>query len=186
MRREDAYSVSASFVKAVDDAIKNQYFWGYCMMVNILAGFLSSLASWCEGCQCHETELTSHSTWFKRSRETKHEGLSCSYKGRRAAELAAGHLDQHIEWLCSAALAEVLSFCVGLTADEQSTILVDWNSAVDKALFEISVKTEHWKLLPWSIAVVAHHDIEVARSGLRRCREQYRSTVTGDADGDDA
>lgn len=175
-RHDAAYSLSATFVQSVDEAIHNKYFWAYCMMVNILSGFLTALASRCEGCHCHEDELLSNSTWFKRAEHTRHEGNSCCYKGRRAPELAAGHLDQHVEWLSSGALAEILSFCNDLTPDQRATLLIDWNSAVDKALLEITLKTEHWKLLPWSLAVIGHHDVDIARSGLRRCREMYRST----------
>lgn len=176
--REAAYTISTSFLQAVDGAINSRFFWAYCTMVNILAGFLSSLASWCEGCQCHEDVLTAHETWYKRSKETRHEGSSCTYKGRRAPELASGHLDKHVEWLASSALGDILSGCDGLGGDEQSKLLSDWNSAVDKALFEIQLKTEHWKLLPWSIAVVGHHDIDVARAGLRVCKRMFSTTAS--------
>lgn len=174
--RETAYNVSAAFVQEVDAAITSRFFWAYTVMVNILAGFLSSLASWCEGCQCHEDILTAHHTWFRRSTLTRRDGSSCTYKGRRAPELASGFLDEHVDWLASSSMAEILSECDGLTGDEQSKLLMDWNSAVDKALFEIQLKTEHWKLLPWSIAVVGHHDVDVARAGLRKCRAMFRST----------
>jgi len=171
-----AYTASASFVQAVDRGIKDDFFWAYCMMVNIISGFLTSLASWCEGCHCHEGVLTSHHTWYQRSKETRSNGVSCAYKGRRGPELAAGHLDDHIEWLSSSALAEVLSYCTSLSMDDRAKLLVDWNSAVDKALLEISLKTEHWKLLPWALAVIGHHDIDIARAGLRRCKRMYVST----------
>ena len=145
-------------------------------MVNVLAGFLSHLAAWTEGCVCHETELTSSSSWFIRARETRQDGKSCAYKGRRAAELAAGYLDSHVEWLASSAMADIVAFSQNLSDEEQTRLLTDWNHATDKALFEIQLKTQHWKLLPWSLAVVSHHDIDVARAGLRRCRESFQAT----------
>jgi len=170
--------VAASFIKAVDDTIRSRFFWGYCMMVNTLAGFLTSLASWCEGCQCHEDELTSNSTYFLRSKLTRQEGTSCCYKGRRAPELAAGFLKQHVDWLASSAMTELLGFIEGLPPDQSSKILEDFHTACDRALLEIQVKTHHWEELPWALAVSGHHDVEVARAGLRRLRDKFLKTET--------
>ena len=102
--------------------------------------------------------------------------MACAYKGRRAPELSAGHLDQHVEWLSSTAVAEVLGFCEGLSAEQQGKLLVDFHAAVDRALLEINLKTEHWKLLPWKLSVIGHHSVDVARAGLRQCRDAFRST----------
>ena len=145
-------------------------------MINSLAGFLTSLASWCEGCQCHEEDLLANQTWYARAKVARQNGASCCYKGRRAPELASGHLSQYIDWLASSAMADVVGFCDNLTSEEQVGILNDWNCAVDRTLFEITLKTEHWKLLPWSLAVIGHHDLDQARAGLRRCRDQFLAT----------
>lgn len=146
-------------------------------MLNVLSGFLTSLAGWCEGCACHEDDLLEMQSYYKRAKATRgQDGTTCCYKGRRAPELAAGYLDYHVECLASAAVTEILGFCENLSSEEQVEILNDWNAAVDKTLFELTLKTEHWKMLPWSIAVIGHHDIDKARAGLRKCRDQFRTT----------
>ena len=143
-----------------------------------LAGFLTSLASWCEGCQCHEDELISSGTYFLRSKVTRHENTSCCYKGRRAPELAAGFLKQHVDWLASSAMTELLGFIEGVPPDQSSKILEDFHTACDRALLEIQIKTHHWEELPWALAACAHHDVDMARATLRKLRDRFLKTET--------
>ena len=38
----------------------------------------------------------------------------------------------------------------------------------------LQVKTTHWGQLPWRLCISGHHDSDIARAGLRKCRAQCR------------
>ena len=166
--KQSETTAGANFAALVDGVIQSRFFWSYCLMVNILSSFLTSLASWCEGCHCHQDDLLASSTWYTRSKDCRSDGTSCCYKGRRAPELATGHLDQHLEALATSGMTDVLGFCDGLDAIEQGALLSDWHAAVDKCIFELTLKTAHWQMLPWCLAAVGHPDPDIARAFLRK------------------
>lgn len=158
----------------MNEAFASAFFWAYCALIETFSGFLSELASWCEGCACHEDSLLDADSWYHRNKDVG----PCSYKGRRAPELACGHLQVCLSDLSSSALSRLLPLFDGLTEEEKSGILVDFHKAIDKAFFEVEVKTRHWQLLPWKVACVAHPEDGLARAHLRQCKDMYLSTVS--------
>lgn len=73
-------------------------------------------------------------------------------------------------------MTDVLGFCDGLDATEQGALLSDWHAAVDKCIFELTLKTAHWQMLPWCLAAVGHPDPDIARAFLRKSRDKYLKT----------
>ncbi len=173
------FQATSTFVQDVDKAVASPWFWSYCRMINVFSSFLSQLASWCEGCFCHEEELLDCSSWHQRQKVTRHSNLTCDYKGRRAPELAAGVLDEKVRLMVATSLSEILATSHGLSEEQQGHILLDFHSAIDKTMLEIQVKTQHWQLLPWKLAISGHPDQEIARAGLRDCIKMYKDSNQG-------
>ena len=169
-RHEERLRISSNFIQEVDRLVKSNWFWAYCQMICLVSSFLSQLSSWAEGCYCHEDQLVECPSWHYRKRHP------CQFKGRRAPELAFGVLDTKIDLMVAASLSEILSASRSLTEDEQATLLLDFNQAVDKTVFEVQLKTGHWQMLPWKLCIVAHVDEEVARAGVRSCLDLWNST----------
>ena len=140
--------------------------------MGLISGFLTELASFCEGCSCHEEVLLSHRSWQQRQSAL---GGSCGFKGRRAPELAAGELDDRIEAASANAISQILTLCRDLSEAESSNMFLDWNAAIDRIVFEVQAKTSHWRL-PWRLCVCGHPNEEVARAQMRVCRDLYAAT----------
>lgn len=177
--RSERFHVTGNFIRDVSEAITSQWFWSYCRMINVFSSFLSHLASWCEGCLCHEEELLEGPSFYHRQRVTRHSNLTCDYKGRRAPELAAGVFDEKVRVMVATSLSEILATSHGLSEEQQGHILMDFHSAIDKTMLEVQVKTQHWQLLPWKLAISGHPDQEIARAGLRECVKMYKDSKHG-------
>lgn len=139
--RSERFHVTGNFIRDVSEAITSQRFWSYCRMINVFSSFLSHLASWCEGCLCHEEELLEGPSFYHLQRVTRHSNLTCDYKGRRAPELAAGVLDEKVRVMVATSLSEILATSHGLSEEQQGHILMDFHSAIDKTMLEVQVKT---------------------------------------------
>lgn len=92
---DDGFQVST-------DALRDKMLVAYAFMIFTLDWYVARIASWSEGCDCHEADLLEERSKFKRRRwlhETSSRGASnplhatCMRKGKRSASMAAGKCD---------------------------------------------------------------------------------------------
>ena len=113
----------------VDRAVSSPYSWAYLSMIDLLAGFSAELMGWCEGCSCpahqyiYEMEQSSY-----HSRRAQMGDNACQFKGRRAPDLAAGALQERIDFLNAAAVSKLSAMAANLAMPDQTKLFEDWNS----------------------------------------------------------
>ena len=125
---------SAKFIEKASNAIASPWFWGYCAMVGLLAGFCADLSGWAEGCACHEEEHGAPGARSYHLRKQQFQGCHC--KGRRAPELAAGVLTTRIDMLQSASVSKLAELTTGLSETDRLSVFADWTCACDPRLIE--------------------------------------------------
>lgn len=137
-------------VSKLDKAVRSPMFWSIMGLVEHL-GFASEfLGRFCEGCPCHEFELTHSRNRCRR--------LKCQLKGCRAPELASGCAIQHFEKVFSRTRQQFLSCTVDLPNSARQALVDDYERARGKSLSELMLKLGHWRLLPHALCGLGHYD----------------------------
>ena len=74
-------------LNTADEAINSNKFWGYCLMVDLVAFLILTLSSWFDSCPCHD-ELPGLADWGCHGRRAYFKRLTrkmrCPLRGRRA------------------------------------------------------------------------------------------------------
>ena len=163
--------VGASFVAAdLTRALFSNMFNVYVSMVLSLFNIVENLASWFEGCQCHEQQLQQHGNKIKRAskKETSESGpyAFCPMKGKRAPELAAGALGETFETLLSSRKASLLRKMSEqqLSQENEALVLQDFDAGKNYIQLGLQVKLDFWTKFPWRLAALGHRDTDVARA----------------------
>ena len=83
----------------------------------------------------------------------------CPMKGRRCAELASGQFERFLQSSLAKTQHAFLVCSAKLDKDEDIAALqADFRIAMDILLTEATVKTAHWKQLPWHLVVSDRHE----------------------------
>jgi hypothetical protein len=108
--------------------MRDDAFWCYTRMVQILHGVIDGLRTWCEGCPCHfgrkldEQETSEYSQHCKQV-EQLHDACkgatdnSCPFKGRRAWQIATGEFHDYAATVMRDAefdIFQYMAYCRGL------------------------------------------------------------------------
>ncbi len=145
---EDEHTINVS---VIDGAISKPYFWAYTRMVAISGRSLKAIASWAEGCACHN-----HGAGIK---------ARCPLRTMRAPELAAGALDDILQVTSADASCALLTHPTvqQLCEEERTRLMGELARAQRHIALYFAVKAAHWRQLPWVLFGLAHHDGAVAR-----------------------
>ena len=141
-------------------------FASYVCLVNKLEQVPERLASWAEDCYCHE-RVCEHLSQHKRHEVLKphYETICvCPMAGKRAPELAAGHIQNVFRDICEKSLTELLfDSPLPLGPENQQHIVSELQRAQNHVQLLLSTKLQHWQRMPWLACGLAHHDEATAR-----------------------
>eukprot|EP00972_Heterocapsa_arctica_P084029 12380100-Heterocapsa_arctica.AAC.1 len=89
------------------------------------------LESWAWGCPCHSGLVEPGASWGRRSFAFRKKSptstfSTCPMRGRRVAELAAGHVDSFLERHGAVAASEVILVTQGLEQADRNRIFHDF------------------------------------------------------------
>jgi hypothetical protein len=168
-RREanDGDDEKCANIGVADAAIKSLTFWGYSVMLDILAWFFLECSSFAEDCPCHWVPPSADG-FSRRDRkklfQERTRRRSCPMSGRRAPELAGGMLlSMLFDWLelCATTLLIELSV-LGLIEESKAPIMRDFTQARRHIHFSFLLKFSFWQQLPWILFGVGHHIAQIA------------------------
>ena len=117
--------VQAADVTAI---VQNSKWWRYLKALIELHEQLDGIAAWADGCSCHERLLKSRP---RHEREVlmqqSSQDASCRFKGKRAAELAAGAVAHFLEEIVAGSSARILAHKRGgVTSEKWQQVLSDY------------------------------------------------------------
>ena len=169
---EDSFKAD-DVTRVLDDPL----FHGYTAMVSQLHGVPKSLASWMEGCSCHETLLSGQPSHRRGTFLHSQLGRSvCPMSGCRSCELAAGALEDVFTTLNSIAVGKLRQQVqTQLSAAQWATIIQDFELGRSHLHLGLRVKFAFWQKLPWRLCALNHWEESVARECARWCIADYDS-----------
>ena len=171
--------------------IRDGPFRAYLKMAIVLDQATEELAAWAERCVCHEHPQAQYSSKYVpvsvlRSEfggeAAAHVHLTCPMRGRRAPEVAAGGIFEHMSVAWSDALSELTAACRPyLTHQQWSAVLLEFNRGKSHCAYIIILKLQNWEQLPWMLCGLAHCNEDTARSIAMRAIAQYDQARPGGA-----
>ena len=154
----------------VDALVRCPFFEAYLSMLVVLSEMTLHLIAWTESCPCHWHLLTGGGS-NSMDASTRNLLESCPMRGRRAPELALNDFMQELSALSShGATSLVQSFSLDLPAEDRTKIVQDFEMGRSFLTAVLTLKTAHFRSLPWCAAGLAHHDQERAREVWNRIR----------------
>ena len=176
--RDDAKDGNKVSAREVTHILKSDLFMVFAETVLIVFNSLEELGSWCEGCSCHEDLLRGKTGHVSRKSLAKWIGTSdsdCPMKGKRAPELAAGHLqtvftadwNRHVSKLW-----EKAADCQ-LSEEDIAILREDMERARSHLELGMQIKLDFWERLPWKLIAMAHWDCAIARQNAQSCLDMY-------------
>ena len=99
---------------------------------------------------------------------------SCPVSGKRAPEMACGDLRPRVEeWAREAELGVVVACASVAEQADRDAILADFANGVSFVAASLDLKLAIWRVLPWRLAGLAHHEPVAAAACARDCLAQY-------------
>lgn len=152
-------------LKAVDDALCSDFFWGCLKVLLQVAVVQRHAVRFVNGCPCHDGLLQATD-----SLTVKAMCESCPLRGRRCAELAAGNFFDLLESLFqSSAAALELKLPRGLAKDQVLQLMKDFEMCRRRLISTYVLKLSFWTQAPHALAGLAHWDPRVRSECLRKC-----------------
>lgn len=170
-KREEVQQGSNRISKA-SEALCSPWFWAFAHLLRALDQALDAVEAWFKSCPCHIA-------WMSRGEVAKRLGQpasswSCPMIGRRLPELAAGAWRGHAAATFSTHSHDLLPHCAGLSMDERTTLLADWDRARARTIAIMYVKLRYAERLPYKLAAVALADEDTARYHATMCHDAWR------------
>ena len=152
--------------EALARSLQSPMFSARLILVSKLQAFPEDLAGWAEDCPCH-SKVCAGLGQYRRSKLLKaHYGgvPVCPMAGKRAPELAAGHVLEVFQGLAQQTLTDVLSESpLPLDPEMQRDLVRDFGLARNHMQVVLLSKLDHWMRLPWKLCGLAHAEEAVAR-----------------------
>eukprot|EP00438_Fugacium_kawagutii_P014582 Skav210160 [mRNA] locus=scaffold1811:103411:117781:+ [translate_table: standard] len=154
-------------LKAVDDALCSDFFWGSIKVLLQVAVVQRQAVRFVNGCPCHDGLLQATDNPI-----VKEMCESCPLRGRRCAELAAGNFFELLESLFqSSGTALELKLPRGLEKDQVLQLMKDFEMCRRHLISTYVLKLSFWTQAPHVLAGLAHWDPRVRSECLRKCVE---------------
>ena len=152
-----------------------------------------------ESCACHSQfwKLKSRSVrgkYFERLRKWKqlirrggvedstdptvHMWSQCPMGGKHAAEFACGFFLQLLKQTFAEGMAEVLTFCIGLSESELQSVTHAYSEGKEYVLAMLVLKLQYWTLIPWTLCGLFHWNTALAIQCALDCLAQYNQRPT--------
>lgn len=160
-------------IEVVDEAIRSDIFWAYCVMLDTLGESFELMARWGESCPCHSQlpVLRGLTRWKRGSALVQDIGqVVCPMRTLRAPCCAAGEHFHMLRRLTSMADSSLLLHpCVcRLSDDARTVVLGDFARGRQHVLLCLRVRLSFWQQLPWCLFGLGHRDANVAIDCARR------------------
>ena len=101
-------------------------------------------------------------------------------RGKRAVELACGHLRTILEEMFTKNIAEVFEFCSGLAGVEFQSVMDGLSEAKSTLIALLMLKTQFWLTIPWKLAGMFHWNSGLAAECARECVDQWEQQPVDD------
>ena len=101
-------------------------------------------------------------------------------RGKRAVELACGHLRAILEEMFAEGMAVVLEFCQGLAGLEFQSVMDGFSEAKSTLMALLMLKTQFWLTIPWKLAGMFHWNSGLAVECARECVAQWEQQPVDD------
>ena len=172
---EQAHESGTEFKPAeVTMCLSSGLFHAYLLFVVEINGLTQRIASWFEGCHCHEDLLQAACHPAKRTRHAHGPDRSslahasgCTLKGCRLPEMCAGSIWSMFNGECDLALGTLVVQCRHLLGEADWSIIVrDFAKAKNGMHAHMTVKFDWCKRLPWQLSMLGHYDQALARTLL--------------------
>ena len=179
--KEDGFFVP-SFTKILSDS----WFLAYWEMQLFLRKKIWRLLRWAEGCPCHESILSGHTSRMQemqlRSQISvpKSVPCRCPAAGCRAAEMVDGKLVTFAEDLQSRSFNQMmLRSSVSLSSDSWDQLRQDWQRGSAYIVENLKLRLGFFQHLPWVILGGCHHKLDAARKQLQRAKALWDALPQG-------
>ena len=136
--------------------------------------FLDRIATWCEGCYCHQSRLDDRSKpWKDRAEAYEKASCGCPWKGRRGVELALGAMPRLLEKFRRSVQGSLDPIHKWLPCAHRIEMVRLVTTVCDRIDFICREKQGIWGNLPYKIVGVFGVILEVIndKDGKRIARE---------------
>ena len=158
-----AQAQGAVAVQEVDRLVRCVFFESYLSMVQSFAKLALHLSAWAESCPCHWHLLTGgRAAAMQSAQRVLLE--SCPMRGRRGPELSMNVLMQEFAAFSNEGAVRLAQhFPADLPDEKRSSIVHDFELGRSHLTAVISMKTSHFRSMPFKMVGLAYHDEEKAR-----------------------
>lgn len=104
----------------------------------------------------------------------------CPLSGLRAPELAAGEWERVLEELFAKQFGVMLAELSAESLDNATEVCADYEEGKKQVYASLELKLQHWRVLPWVLAGVAHPDRATAKQVARRALALWEATSLAD------
>ena len=128
-------------VQLVRDAVNDEYFWVYTVLVSCTGGLLYDLSLFSRGCACHKAEdidMACLDTYAARAKAAMQEsgGVGmCVGRGQRATDFACNKGELLLKRRFHEFKVELLIQCVSLSKKRRDEVMADLDSACQLVLY---------------------------------------------------
>ena len=169
-------------IDLVDKLVRCVFFESYLVMLRCFAKLTLHLTAWAESCPCHWHLMTGGQA-AALGKSARRLLETCPMRCRRAPELAMNDFLQEMAAFSSqGANGLAQHFPLDLANEQRSQIVHDFELGRSYLTAVMSMKTSHFRSLPWSLAGLAHHDREKARELWSKARTEYGDGDTARAE----
>ena len=183
----EAEEMDRDSIDKADLAMVSSKFWATAHMIYCICCGADTLASWCEGCPCHEEAVNQPTRWMREAKYRQIAGAAasqhrpCPVKGCRAPGVACGdHLATFDKIYTMEALCIMGSTSSSnLAPEDRDSILKEMNIARSVLHQSFSQKAYFWQQIPHLLCGLAHHDPAKARVTAQDCCKQFDMAPVG-------
>ncbi|CAE7532602.1 unnamed protein product [Symbiodinium sp. CCMP2592] len=166
-------SSEAQLCDAVGEALTDPFHSAYAEWAFMFSGFVQRWSRWMEGCFCHESELKEAKT--RKAREA----ISCCWKGKRTAVLAAGYGETILAEARACTSPRYAEAVLRLPREVAAMAFMD-QQAREKWATVFESKTVYFQQLPFRLAgAYAHfcmperYTLEGSKKIVAECFREY-------------
>ena len=153
-------------LQLITASMRDNLFFCYMSLLLQVDALPEKVSRWAEGCSCHELIMVGKSP-FRRS--TLLGGHPCPMAGKRAPELAAGHIPEVLNALCRLTVGETILRHGPLNAADLAKITRDFTATKGHIELVLRTKTDFWQRVPWLLCGLSHDNATTASRVAREC-----------------
>ena len=159
----------------VTKTIVDHWWWVYMELVLIVHETCEELSTWSERCPCHESSSMERALrrMLLKSMRKADDMDTCCLKGRRAPELAAGHLSKFLDQLWPMQWLRLADGFLHLSEQQQQQLIGDFEAAKMQITLVLQQKLACWSLLPWRLCALGHQDPAVRKEAAQECLQLF-------------